>query len=153
MHNTPPLNGACLCGSVRVTLTASPLLTLACHCRDCQKLSASAYTITTIFPSEGFSCTGELIKGGLGSNGRAHYYCKSCLTFVFSRVSDANGRVNLRTSVLDQSASFPPFVEIMTAEKMPWANVPAIHSFAQYPATLEEFQSLITEYATWLSSE
>ncbi|MEM7635747.1 MAG: GFA family protein, partial [Pseudomonadota bacterium] len=101
-----PLNGACLCGAVQVTVTAFPLLTLACHCRDCQKLSASAYSLTTMVPSDSFSCTGELITGGLGSSGRTHYFCKSCLNFVFSKIDGADHRINLRTSVLNEAASF-----------------------------------------------
>ncbi|WP_108882364.1 GFA family protein [Anderseniella sp. Alg231-50] len=143
----PPLTGACLCGSVQIKVTASPLLTLACHCRDCQKLSASAYSLTTMFPSDGFSYTGELIKGGLGSGGRTHYFCKSCLNFVFSRIDGANQRVNLRTSVLSEAASFEPFIELMTDEKMPWASVPAVHSFARNPESPEELQTLMDEYS------
>ena len=141
-----PMKGACLCGSVQVQSTAPPLLTLACHCRDCQKLSARAYSLTTMFPSGGFSYTGELIKGGLGSSGRTHYFCKSCLNFVFSQIEGADQRINLRTSILDEGASLEPFVELMTAEKVPWANVPAVHSFAQYPKSLEELQALMNEY-------
>jgi hypothetical protein len=61
-------------------------------------------------PSAGFACTGDLITGGLGTKGRQHFYCKSCLNFVFSKIEGAEHRVNLRTSVLDQAAAFPPFV-------------------------------------------
>lgn len=143
----PPLKGACLCGAVQVHVTASPLLTLACHCRDCQKLTASAYSLTTMFPNDGFSYTGKLIKGGLGSSERAHYFCKSCLNFVFSQIGGADQRINLRTSVLDKAASFTPFVELMTDEKLPWAIVPAVHSFAQYPESLKELQALMDAYS------
>ncbi len=143
----PPLKGACLCGSVQVNLTASPLLTLACHCHDCQKLCASAYSLTTIFPSNGFAYTGELIKGGLGSNSRTHYFCKSCLNFVFSQIEGADQRINLRTSVLSEAASFEPFVELMTNEKMPWVKVPSVHSFSQYPESIDQLQALMDEYS------
>lgn len=143
----PPLKGACLCGSVQVKVTVPPLLTLACHCSDCQKLSASAYSLTTMVPSDGFFYTGELIKGGLGSSGRTHYFCKSCLNFIFSRIEGADQRINLRTSVLNEAASLEPFVELMTDEKMPWASVPAVHSFARYPESLEELQALMDAYA------
>lgn len=143
----PPFKGSCLCGSVQVSATALPLLTLACHCRDCQKLCASAYSLTTMFPSDSFSCTGELIKGGRDSCGRAHYFCKSCLNFVYSQIGGADRRINLRTSMLNEAASFEPFVEVMTGEKMPWVNVPAIHSFSQFPESLDELQSLMDDYS------
>ncbi|MEJ1991577.1 MAG: GFA family protein, partial [Maritimibacter sp.] len=81
----PPFEGSCLCGAVSVRVTAPPLLTLACHCRGCQKFSASAYSLTTMFPAEAFSVTGELITGGLGLDGKKHYFCKSCLNFIYSQ--------------------------------------------------------------------
>lgn len=124
------------------------MLTLACHCRDCQKLCASAYSLTTMFPSDGFSCSGDLIKGGLGSDGVTHYFCKSCLNFIYSQITGAEQRINLRTSVLDEAAHFEPFVEVMTAEKLPWVHVPAAHSFSRYPASREELQSLMDGYAS-----
>ncbi len=141
-----PMTGSCLCGAVQVNVTGLPLLTLACHCRDCQKLTASAYSLTTMFPSAGFSCTGEVIEGGLKSKGRTHYFCKSCLNFVYSQI-DAVQRVNLRTSVLNEADLLAPFVELMTDEKMPWVDLPAVHSFAQYPKSAEELQALFDAYS------
>ena len=157
----PPLRGACLCGAVQVNVTASPLLTLACHCRDCQKLCASAYSLTTMFPSDGFSYTGELIKGGLGSSGRTHYFCKSCLNFVFSQIGGADQRINLRTSVLSEAASFEPFVELMTDDSNRAACLGQVFrngrsqfcsiSLAPFgprrPESLEELQALMDEYS------
>ncbi|GHE00541.1 aldehyde-activating protein [Defluviimonas sp. 20V17] len=143
----PPFEGACLCGAVRVRVTAPPLLTLACHCRDCQKLTASAYSLTTMFPMDGFFLTGEVIRGGLCSHGRRHFFCKSCLNFIFSEITGADQRVNLRTSVLENAAAFTPFVELMTEDKMPWAQVPAAFSFARFPQTAEDLQALMDAYA------
>lgn len=143
----PPLKGSCLCGAVQVRMTERPLLTLACHCRGCQKFSASAYSLTTMFPHDSFSYTGELIKGGLGSDGRTHFFCKSCLNFIYSQIGGAEQRINLRTSVLDNAAAFEPYVEVMTDEKMPWATVPAVHSLARYPESLEHLQDLMDAYA------
>ncbi|MFK7838570.1 MAG: GFA family protein [Sulfitobacter sp.] len=143
----PPFEGACLCGAVNVHITAPPLLTVACHCDGCQKFSASAYSLTTMFPSDSVTCTGDVIQGGLRSEGRAHFFCASCLNFIYSRIAGADDRINLRTSVLHEAASFVPFVELMTDEKMPWAQVPAPHSFARFPTSLDALQALMDAYA------
>lgn len=142
----PPFHGSCLCSSVQVRITAPPLLTFACHCRDCQKLTASAYSLSTMFPSDSFSVSGDLITGGLGAGGRTHYFCASCLGFIYSQIDGADGRVNVRTSLLDQSASFKPFIEVMTEEKLPWAKVLTVHSFAQRPASPLDLDALMTAY-------
>lgn len=101
-----------------------------------------------MFPHESFSCTGALIKGGLGSRGKDHYFCKSCLNFIYSQIGGAGYRINLRTSILDNAASFEPFVEVMTEEKMSWATVPAKHSYARSPESLEELHALMDDYKT-----
>ncbi len=147
-----PLKGECLCRAVQVSVNALPLLTLACHCRGCQKLTASAYSMTTMVPKDAFACTGALVKGGLGSPGRNHYFCKSCLNFIYSEIEGADYRVNLRTSVLHNAALFPPFVEVMTDEKLPWGNTPAVHSYARHPQSQDELKALMADYAAQFGS-
>lgn len=145
--STPLWEGTCLCGSVNVKATGPALLTMACHCRDCQKLTASAFSLTTMFSSDSFSYIGDLIKGGNRSSERVHYFCKSCLNFVFSEINGATHRINLRTSILDEASQFEPFIETMTDQKMPWVRIPAVHSFTRYPKSLDELQMLMNEYS------
>ena len=42
----PPHRGGCLCGAVRYSYDAAPLATVACHCRDCQKLTGATNLLT-----------------------------------------------------------------------------------------------------------
>jgi hypothetical protein len=60
-----PWEGGCLCGEIRFRVSAPPLLTMACHCRGCQKLSASAYSLTIAVPSEGFAVFASLSVASL----------------------------------------------------------------------------------------
>ncbi|MBT8154597.1 GFA family protein [Epibacterium ulvae] len=145
-HPKPPFSGACLCGAAQVRVTAEPLLTLACHCRDCQKLSASAFSLTVMVPQDSFTCSGDLIVGGRKSDGRVHYFCASCLNFVYSQIGTGSGRINLRSSVLKEAALFAPFVELMTEEKQPWVSLPVQHSFARYPESAAQVQDLLEAY-------
>ena len=39
------LVGGCACGAVRYELTKPPLALFACHCTDCQKMTAAAYSL------------------------------------------------------------------------------------------------------------
>lgn len=129
-----PLGGSCLCGAVHMEITAPPLMTLVCHCRDCQKLCASAYSLTVMIPARGFAVSGaEPTIGGLRSEERHHHYCPNCLTFMFTRIEGVEDRVNVRATLLDDLSWFSPFVEVMVEEKLPWVSVPAVHSFARLP--------------------
>jgi len=50
----PPHRGGCLCGSARYTYDAAPLAIVACHCRDCQKLTGATNLLTVYADSTAF---------------------------------------------------------------------------------------------------
>ena len=140
-----PWEGGCRCGQVRVKVSAAPLLSMACHCTGCQRMTGSAYSLSLAIPEAGFAVTaGEPVAGGLhGAIG--HFFCPHCLSWMFTRVPGDLGFVNLRTTMLDDPAPFPPFVETYTSEKLPWATTPARHSYPQFPPT-QAYGELIAEY-------
>jgi hypothetical protein len=45
--------GGCFCGTVRYRITADPLFGFACHCTDCQQLTASAFSLGLAVPAGG----------------------------------------------------------------------------------------------------
>src|SRR5204862_7888581 len=58
MSKTPiPFTGGCVCGAVRYELTAKPILTLKCHCRDCQHITGSGFAPAFLVPAEAFRLT------------------------------------------------------------------------------------------------
>ena len=143
-----PLAGSCRCGKLQVSISAPPIITSACHCEGCQKMSASAFSLTVIAPGESFAVvSGEPVIGGL-HGGNRHYFCDYCFSWVFTRPEGFDQIVNVRTTMLDNAADFPPFMETCTAEKMPWAQTGAVRSFEHFPG-MDDFQSLMREYAEW----
>ncbi len=66
-----PWQGGCRCGQVRLQVTAPPLLTMACHCTGCQRMTASAFSLSIALPAEGLAVTrGEPVIGGLHGSPR-----------------------------------------------------------------------------------
>ena len=43
-----PWSASCLCGQVRMRITQAPWVSMACHCRACQKLTGGAYSLTLL---------------------------------------------------------------------------------------------------------
>jgi hypothetical protein len=141
-----PWLGGCRCGHTRLRVSAPPLLASACHCRGCQRMTASAFSLTLTVPSAGFEVTeGEPVVGGLHGPTR-HYFCPHCLSWMFTRPEGFDAFVNLRPSMLDDHDWFSPFIEVQTCEKLPWATTPALHSFAAEPA-FSAYEALVAEYA------
>ncbi|PBB89425.1 aldehyde-activating protein [Mesorhizobium sp. WSM3864] len=141
-----PAEGGCRCGRVRLRISAKPLLTMACHCTGCQKMSSSAYSLSAAIPADGFEITkGEPVIGGLHGASK-HYFCGYCMSWMFTRPEGLDWFVNLRPTMLDDPAWFTPFVETWTSEKLPWVETLALHSYAALPA-FEEYDGLVAEYA------
>jgi len=143
-----PWDGGCRCGKVRFRVTAAPLITMACHCRGCQRMTASAFSLSVAVPTEGFALTeGETELGGLQGELR-HHFCGWCKSWLFTRIPGLDWFVNVRATMLDDPGWYAPFVETCTAEKLPWAETPAVHRFSGFPDE-GDFPQLLGEFAGW----
>lgn len=139
-------DGGCRCGKVRFRITASPLLTMACHCKGCQRMTGSAFSLSVAIPSEGFAVThGEPAIGGLHGATR-HFFCGWCMSWLFTRPESLDWFVNVRVTMLDDASAWSaPFIETCTDDKLPWVTTPAVHGFAAFPS-FEAYGELLEEY-------
>lgn len=134
-----------MCGAVRFTISARPLLTMACHCAGCQKLSASAYSLTIIVPGGGFALDkGAPVAGGLHREHRQNY-CPDCKNWVFTDIAGMD-IVNVRATMLDDHGWIAPFAEVNTAEGYGWARTGAELSYPGAPA-MEDYPKAIEAFA------
>jgi hypothetical protein len=138
--------GQCRCGKVQFEISSAPLVTMACHCRGCQRMTGSAFSLSTLYSSEGFRVTvGEAVIGGLHGTTR-HYFCDHCKSWLFTRPQGMDQFVNVRSTMMEDVSSYRPFLETQTSEKLPWATTSAVHSFEKFP-TAEQFPALMAEFA------
>ena len=141
-----PWSARCRCEQVRMTISAPPLITMACHCTGCQRMTASAYSLSIAVPVEGFAVTaGEPVIGGLHGPDR-HHHCPRCKSWLFTRPEGLDFMVNVRASMLEDPSWFQPYVETSRAEGFPWAETGAKHSFPGIP-DVEAFGPLVAEFA------
>ena len=143
-----PRDGGCRCGRVRFRVTAAPLVTMACHCRGCQQMTASAFSLSAAIPSDGFAVTqGEPVLGGKGSPELNHWFCPECRSWLFTRMTGMDQFVNVRATQLDAPGDWStPFVETYTSTKLPWVTTPAVHRFPEFPA-MEAWAGMTQDYA------
>ena len=144
-----PQSGSCRCGRVKLRISKAPMITMACHCTGCQKMSSSAYSLSAAIPTEGFEVVeGEPVIGGLHGASR-HYFCGWCMTWMFTRPEGVDFFVNVRPTMLDDTSWYEPYIETFTSEKLAWASTTARHSYQTYPA-MEEYPALIAGYQATL---
>jgi hypothetical protein len=139
-------SGQCRCGQTTFEVTAPPMMTMACHCTGCQRMTGSAFSLSELYPSAAFSVlSGEPVIGGLRGATR-HYFCPLCMSWLFTRPEGLDDLVNVRATMFDDARSFVPFVETYTCEKLSWAETSAAHSFERFPAA-EDYPRLLAEFA------
>jgi hypothetical protein len=123
---TTPITGGCLCGAVRITISAPPIVTRVCWCRLCQAIGAGSGTVNVCFPAEAvrvegtmgdFACTAE-------SGARMHRrFCPSCGVHLFSDAEQRPHLTFVRAGALDDPEIARPSMTIWTAQAPTWACI------------------------------
>ena len=122
-------NGGCACGAIRYELTATPLIVHTCHCRDCQRLTGSAFVINIWIERKFVEARGPAprsfrLSGGSGSDHDV-FFCGTCGTTLWSRYHVAAGDcLFVRAGTLDDPSAVTPDVHIFTRTKLPWVRLP-----------------------------
>jgi len=129
-----PWTGGCRCGQVRFKVTAKPLITMACHCTGCQRMTSSAFSLSALFAADAFEVTeGEPVIGGLHGEDVRHFFCPYCMSWMFTRPAAIPQFVNVRSVLFDGVEGLEPYAETYVSEKLPWAATPAVVSFDEFP--------------------
>ena len=145
-ENSHRKTGQCRCGQIQFEVKSEPLVTMACHCTGCQRMTASAFSLSALYPDNAFSVTsGTPVVGGLHGATR-HYFCKYCMSWLFTRPDGLDEFVNVRATLIENAQSFVPFMETYTDEMLPWAKTPAVHSFDRLPSP-DDYPALLKEFA------
>lgn len=123
---TLPIMGGCICGAVRYSISAPPMVVRQCWCRDCQYWGSGSATVNAVFEVAHVSLTGALThftsKAASGNTMRRGF-CPACGTPVTS-ASDARPQfVILRVGTLDQPSIAAPVMAIWTDSAPDWAHI------------------------------
>lgn len=127
----------CLCGAVRVTIDAEPLLARTCWCRLCQYLAAGNATVNVVFPAEVVTIEGEVRwHDAIADSGNAMQrgFCPQCGTPLFSKSSARPQFLIVRAGALDDPELMAPQGTIWTSAAPSWACFdPELPQFERQP--------------------
>jgi hypothetical protein len=119
MTNT--IEGGCRCGRIRYRLKADKLPnTYACHCRDCQTWSGSAFSLQAVVAETAFELTTP--DGSRTSRQRA---CPVCFTRIYNTNTARPGLAVVRAGTLDRSDELKIVAHIWTKRKLEGIDIPA----------------------------
>lgn len=142
-----PLAGGCFCGAVRYRIAAEPLFSMACHCTDCQQMTASAFSLGLAVPQAGFVLeAGEprpLPKTGDSGHVSTRFVCPDCGVWTHTELAASPEVTVVRPSSLDDPAWVRPVAEIYTRSAHDWARLAVPLS---YEAEFDDPAPLIAEF-------
>src|SRR5436305_10649265 len=101
-----PITGGCLCGSVRYSCEADPVVQAACHCADCQRQTGSPFSVVVGVPREAFTVEGDTLAS-FSTTGEDHgretqrNFCSACGSPLFSLSPLAPEIVLIKAGSLD----------------------------------------------------
>jgi len=121
--------GGCSCGKLRYRIIADPLIVHACHCRQCQHITGSAFVMNAVVEKSKVDIlTGATSHFQFPSTSHTAYFCPDCATYVWSQYSTPGSCLGscwfVRVGTLDDPDRHPPDVHIFTSSKQPWVVIP-----------------------------
>src|SRR4051812_29346847 len=121
--------GGCECGQVRYRMTTAPIVVNCCHCRDCQRITGSAFAINAMIETDRVEVVkGEPVRSSLereGSGDTNAWRCGNCHTLLYAdhpMLGDAMRFV--RVGTLDEGERLPPEAHFFVRSKHPWIVIP-----------------------------
>jgi hypothetical protein len=129
--------GGCACGAIRYALTTDPLIVHACHCRDCQRLTGSAFVVNLWLERSCVTASGAAPQSFAlrAGSGRRHevFFCGACGTTLWSRYHLVPAALFVRAGTLDDPSAAVPDVHLFTRSKLPWVTLPeGVPAFASF---------------------
>ena len=125
----PKISGICLCGAVKYTSTAEPVMVALCNCHHCQKQSGSAISVIAMVRKADLELTGELTSytdAGDSGNALERQFCGQCGSPIVSVIPamDAQGMTFIKAGTLDDTSGLAPTVHLWTQSAQDWMILP-----------------------------
>ena len=131
------IKGACQCGGVTYELLEPPLMVAACHCKECQKLSTSAFSITAMVSANSIKFNGlmkDWSRSADSGNISAAKFCPSCGNRIYHYNPDEPDKIKLKPSNLSDTRIINPTVHVWVSEKQDWFKIPeGVKTFDKQP--------------------
>lgn len=131
------ITGGCLCGAVRYTISAPPVMARMCYCRVCQYLACGNAAVNAAFPAAAVTFTGTLkdyVSTADSGTEMHRCFCPECGVHLTSAAATRPETVFIRVGTLDDPSLATPTAAIWVDSAPRWACIdPALDQIARQP--------------------
>lgn len=135
-----PFSGGCACGAIRYECSAEPVMSLNCHCRDCQRGSGSAYASALVVPASAL----RLLKGAPkyhsvkadSGHTTSRGFCAECGSPLLGKIAEEPDIMVIQAASLDEPSWHKPTMDLFLSSAQPWDYMnPELTKFAKEPTS------------------
>ena len=123
MTTPSPISGGCLCGAVRYTISAEPMMSGHCACDNCRKGTGAEHATIFAVAADAVELTGKTSsyahKADSGATVTRHF-CPTCGSHTFSRNSRMEQMRMFPVGTLDDISRATPAMFVYHARRAPW---------------------------------
>jgi len=125
----PKIEGACLCGAVKYSSPAEPVLEAVCHCENCQRQAGTAFSVVVGVPASSLKIEGEenvATYQDRGDSGKSvqRRFCRNCGSPIVSVVEVAPDLLFIKSGTLNDRSWLDPKLHIWCDSAQPWYEIP-----------------------------
>ena len=130
--------GGCACGAIRYEISAEPMASNDCQCRDCQRRSGTGHGSYLTFPSrKDVKLKGEAtlwnVAGDTG-NVKSYAFCPVCGSPVYLTFAAAPDLFTVHAASLDDPSRYKPQMVTYVVRGYAWDHLdPALPKFDKMP--------------------
>jgi hypothetical protein len=121
---TAPYTGGCQCRSVRYAVTMEPMRLLACHCKECQRQSGSAFAMSMPVKKDSLTVTGltkQFTRMADSGNEVTGVFCPECGVRIYHK--SAPDVASIKPGTLDDTRWLRPELFIWMKSAQGWVSV------------------------------
>jgi hypothetical protein len=122
------MKARCQCGYLSAEVADGAYrLTVACHCRDCQRRSGSPFGAIAYFPEASVILTGQATEferltdaGNRFTSG----FCPRCGSTVYARASKTPQMIGITVGAFADPDFAPPALSVYEQSRLAWVGLP-----------------------------
>ena len=141
--------GSCHCGAVTYAIEGTLPPAYACHCGECKKQSASAFSLSIAIPFSRIDVQGRTqmfeVEAFSGAIKQCHF-CPTCGTRMWHRSSNAPDNATLKVGTINDAAQIAPTFHLWVSKKQAGFDLdPSVTTYETQPDNLLELREAMSK--------
>ena len=149
MSDQTGYTGGCQCGAVTYTIAGNLPPAYACHCGECKKQSASAFSLSIAVAFSRLEVTGELSmfeSEAFSGAVKRCYFCAACGTRLWHRSTNYPDSATLKVGTIDKAQHIAPVFHLWVSKKQAGFKFdPGAKTYDTQPENLAELREAMSK--------